>query len=316
MNIIDVTLRDGGFTCDFDWPMEFAQEYYELLSKLNVDLVELGYWKQTTKSKNRFFNLNMDTIKEVTQERGNKNVSVMIDYSYCSKDLNDYPIDNQNEIKLIRMTCRKDMIDGGVQFAQSLKEHTGLDIAFNMFNTTNYTDEDLDSTLDIVLKYNFDIIGFADTHGHLDLNVDIDRYERRFKMIKESGKKTAFHLHNHTGKAYTNYVKCVESPYIDICDTSIMSLGKGAGNLKLENVLNDKNVFLLNDFILKYYDSIFKKTVSPYYLVTGRFGITDHYAGQAKKNNMSMLKFASFCATISGLDRDNFDKTLLEEYIK
>jgi hypothetical protein len=257
----------------------------------------------------------MDTIKEVTQERGNKNVSVMIDYSYCSKDLNDYPIDNQNEIRLIRMTCRKDMIDSGVKFAHSLKEHTGLDVAFNMFNTTNYTDDELDSTLDIVLKYDFDIIGFADTHGHLDLNVDIDRYEKRFKKIKESNKKTAFHLHNHTGKAYTNYVKCVESPYIDICDTSIMSLGKGAGNLKLENVLNDKNVFLLNDFILKYYDSIFKKTVSPYYLVTGRFGITDHYAGQAKENNMSMVKFASFCATISGLDRDNFNKNLLEEFL-
>jgi len=316
MNLVDVTLRDGGFTCDFDWPVEFAQEYYELLSKLNVDLVELGYWKQTTKSKNRFFNLNMDTIKEVTQERGNKNVSVMIDYSYCSKDLNDYPIDNQNEIKLIRMTCRKDMIDGGVQFAQSLKEHTGLDIAFNMFNTTNYTDEDLDSTLDIVLKYNFDIIGFADTHGHLDLNVDIDRYERRFKMIKESGKKTAFHLHNHTGKAYTNYVKCVESPYIDICDTSIMSLGKGAGNLKLENVLEDDGAFLLNDFVLKYYDSLCKKTVSPYYLVTGRYGITDHYAVQARKLNVPMNIFVTFCSTILGLYRDNFDKTLLEEYIK
>jgi isopropylmalate/homocitrate/citramalate synthase len=316
MNIIDVTLRDGGFTCDFDWPMEFAQEYYELLSELGVDLMELGYWKQTAKSSNRFFNLNMDTVKKVTRESGRKNVSVMIDYSYCSKDLNEYPTDNQNEIGLIRMTCRKDMIDGGVQFAQSLKEHTGLDIAFNMFNTTNYTDEDLDSTLDIVLKYNFDIIGFADTHGHLDLNVDIDRYERRFKMIKESGKKTAFHLHNHTGKAYTNYVKCVESPYIDICDTSIMSLGKGAGNLKLENVLEDDGAFLLNDFVLKYYDSLCKKTVSPYYLVTGRYGITDHYAVQARKLNVPMNIFVTFCSTILGLYRDNFDKTLLEEYIK
>ena len=49
MKLIDVTLRDGGFTCDFDWPIEFAQEYYQLLSKLNVDLMELGYWKQTVK---------------------------------------------------------------------------------------------------------------------------------------------------------------------------------------------------------------------------------------------------------------------------
>ena len=316
MNIIDVTLRDGGFTCDFDWPMEFAQEYYQLLSKLNVDFMELGYWKQTAKSKNRFYNLNMDTIREVTRADGKKNIAVMIDYSYCSKDLNEYPTNNQNEIKLIRMTCRKDMIDGGVKFARSLKEHTGLDISFNMFNITNYTDEELDSTLDTVLKYDFDIIAFADTHGHLDLSVDIDRYEKRFKRIKESDKKTDFHLHNHTGKAYTNYVKCVESLYIDICDTSIMSLGKGAGNLKLENILGDDEAFLLNDFILKYSDLLFKKTVSPYYLVTGRYGITDNYATQARKLNVPMNIFVTFCSTILGLYRDNFDKILLEEYIK
>ena len=27
ISIVDVTLRDGGFTCDFNWPMDFAQEY-------------------------------------------------------------------------------------------------------------------------------------------------------------------------------------------------------------------------------------------------------------------------------------------------
>ena len=65
IDIIDVTLRDGGFTCDFNWPMVFAQEYYDLMCKLGVSYVELGYWKQTNKSQNRFFDLNMDTIKEV-----------------------------------------------------------------------------------------------------------------------------------------------------------------------------------------------------------------------------------------------------------
>ena len=70
-------------------------------------------------------------------------------------------------------------------------------------------------------------------------------------MIKDHGKQTAFHLHNHCGKAYLNYIKCSESPYIDICDTSIMSLGKGGGNLKLENVLKDKDRFSSKQFYLK-----------------------------------------------------------------
>tara|TARA_R110002012_G_scaffold124762_1_gene275937 strand:- start:408 stop:1358 length:951 start_codon:yes stop_codon:yes gene_type:complete len=316
MQLVDVTLRDGGFTCDFDWPLEFAQEYYNLVSDLGVNCMELGYWKQTSKSKNRFFNLDMETVKQITGGQGKKNVCVMIDYHYCSKDLNDYPINNQNEIRMIRMTARKDMINDAFDFALKLKKHTGLEIAFNIFNTTNYTDIELDTVLDKVLQSDFDIIGFADTHGHLNLNNDITRYEQKFKRIKESGKKTCFHLHNHTGKAYINYIKCSESPYIDICDTSIGGLGKGAGNLKLEEVLEDDKALLLNIFINKYYNKLFKKTISPYYIVTGRFGITDNYATQALKLKLDMDIFNKFCSTISGLNKDNFDKLLLEEYIK
>lgn len=316
MQLVDVTLRDGGFTCDFDWPLEFAQEYYNLVSNLGVNCMELGYWKQTSKSKNRFFNLNMETVKQITGGQGKKNVCVMIDYHYCSKNLNDYPTNNQNEIRMIRMTARKDMINDAFDFALKLKKHTGLEIAFNIFNTTNYTDIELDTVLDKVLQSDFDIIGFADTHGHLNLNNDITRYEQKFKRIKESGKKTCFHLHNHTGKAYINYIKCSESPYIDICDTSIGGLGKGAGNLKLEEVLEDDKALLLNIFINKYYNKLFKKTISPYYIVTGRFGITDNYATQALKLKLDMDVFNKFCSTISGLNKDNFDKLLLEEYIK
>jgi len=315
MQLVDVTLRDGGFTCDFDWPLEFAQEYYNLVSNLGVDCMELGYWKQTSKSKNRFFNLNMETIKQITGEQGKKNVCVMIDYHYCSKNLNDYPTSNQNEIKMIRMTARKDMINDAFDFALKLKQHTGLKIAFNIFNTTNYTDIELDTVLNKVLQSDFDIIGFADTHGHLDLNKDITRYENQFKKIKNSNKQTCFHLHNHTGKAYINYTKCAESPYIDICDTSIGGLGKGAGNLKLEEVLDNGKALILNEFINKHYDSLFKKITPPYYMVTGRYGITDNYATQAMKLKTPMSLFTKFCSTIDGLHRDNFNEKLLKDYL-
>ena len=79
LQILDVTLRDGGHTCDFDWPMEFAQEYYDLMCQLGVSYVELGYWKQSAKSQNRFYKLNQDTVNEITGGKGKKNVSVMID---------------------------------------------------------------------------------------------------------------------------------------------------------------------------------------------------------------------------------------------
>ena len=34
MQIIDVTLRDGGHVKDFNWPIRFAQKHYSSLSKI------------------------------------------------------------------------------------------------------------------------------------------------------------------------------------------------------------------------------------------------------------------------------------------
>ena len=49
-------------------------------------------------------------------------------------------------------------------------------------------------------------------------------------------------------------------------------------------------------------------------MVTGRYSITDHYATQARKLNLDMKSFSEFCNTVEGLDRDNFDKKLLENW--
>ena len=49
MQIIDVTLRDGGHVREFNWPIKFAQDHYESLCNIpEIKLIELGYWKQTS----------------------------------------------------------------------------------------------------------------------------------------------------------------------------------------------------------------------------------------------------------------------------
>jgi len=61
MDLIDVTLRDGGHAVNFDWPTRVVEEYYDLVSSIDsITYVEMGYWKQTAKSNNRFYNLDMN----------------------------------------------------------------------------------------------------------------------------------------------------------------------------------------------------------------------------------------------------------------
>jgi 4-hydroxy 2-oxovalerate aldolase len=315
IEIIDVTLRDGGFVCDFDWPVNFAKSCINTLSNTDVKYIELGYWKQTSKSQNKFFNLNNKTVKDLTQGLSPSRFAVMIDFHYCSQKLEDYPKVDDGIFGLIRMTARKDMIDDAINFTEKLKSHTGLKIAFNIFNTSNYSDRELNKTVNKVSKRNFDIVGFADTHGHIDLTKDIARYDSAFDIVKQESKKTCFHLHDHTGKAYSNYLACLSSSFIDYCDSSIRGLGKGLGNLKTECVVNKSDRFKICELISRN-KTILSHNVNPaYYLITGTYGITDNYATQAAKKNIPIQVFADFCHSLKGLQKDNFNKNLISQFL-
>ena len=70
MKIIDVTLRDGGHAVNFNWDISFAREHYNILSKIpEIKFIELGYWKQTKKSKHPFYNLNYDFVENITGKK-------------------------------------------------------------------------------------------------------------------------------------------------------------------------------------------------------------------------------------------------------
>lgn len=312
IDLLDVTLRDGGFTCDFSWSIDFAREYYSLLSRSNVKYIELGYWKQTSKSLGNFYNLDIDTIKKVTLERGLRNAAVMVDYHYCNKDIKSYPTTSQNEIKMIRVTARKDLIDEVVPFVKRLKDHSGLEISFNIFNVSNYTKDEVMRVVDKIQNLPLEYVYLADTHGTLDLENDLSRYEEAFKTLKQSGKKTGFHLHNHTGRALSNYKECKSSEFIDCCDTSLMGLGKGAGNLHLEQVLESKkDIIHMANFIHKNKGSLGVTKETAYYILTGILSVTDNYARQAAELNIPIDIFEEFCLSLQGIRKDNFDKEKL-----
>ena len=144
MQIIDVTLRDGGHVREFNWPIKFAQDHYKSLCNIpEIKFIELGYWKQTSKSKNPFYNLNFEKVKKITLEKKLKNVSIMIDYHYCSKVLSDYPKNDQKEIAMIRICSRKEDIPKALKFAEQLKKYSRLNVSFNIFNSTNYNRSEL-----------------------------------------------------------------------------------------------------------------------------------------------------------------------------
>jgi 4-hydroxy 2-oxovalerate aldolase len=311
MRIIDVTLRDGGHAVDFNWEMSFAKEYYEIVSDM-VDYVELGYWMQSEKSINPFYNLDMDKINDITQSSKRRNVSIMIDYHYCVKDVKLYPkYDEQEEVAMIRLCSRKEDIDDAIKFGSELKTYTGLNVSFNIFNASNYSEEEITQNCTKVSTNNFDFIYFADTHGSMDLKRDINKFENGLDILIQSGKSVGIHLHDHLGKAYYNYQFANEYGF-DFSDTSVRGMGKGAGNLKLEYLKVDNKLI---EFINKH-NELLQIHPTPWELITAKHSLTDNYAKEASAINLPIPTFINFCEWINGVDKDSYDNKLMNEFLK
>ena len=310
MKIIDVTLRDGGHAVNFNWDISFAREHYNILSKIpGVKFIELGYWKQTTKSKHPFYNLNYDFIENITGKKKLKNVSIMIDYHYCSKNIHDYPTNRQKEIGMIRMCSRKEDIEKALEFGEKLKKYTKINVSFNVFNSANYSSQELMNTCKLISKYKMDYVYFADTHGSMDLSKLFKKFSKAIHRLKKSGKEIGMHLHDHSGRGYFNF-RQLKKYKIFMSDASVRGMGKGFGNLRLEHIIGLKHISKLAEFINKH-NSLLTMPPNSYTLITSKYGITDNYAAQGKQLNISMKVFDKLCSKIKGTDRDTFNKKLI-----
>jgi 4-hydroxy 2-oxovalerate aldolase len=315
LNIIDVTLRDGGHAVDFNWSKDLAQQYYKTISNIKeVGLIEMGYWGQTAKSNNTFYNLDFEKVNEITNGAGNRNVSVMIDYHYCSKNIKDYPDNHQNEIDMIRMCARKTDIEDALLFANKLKNETGLKVSFNIFNASNYSHEELRKSVKKVIPYNLDYVYFADTHGCIDMSKDSDMFKDVVKLLKDGGVKAGMHLHDHSGKAYYNY-RMLEDIGFESADASTRGMGKGVGNLKLEHIVPQEELSELLELIRQNEDSLTMRE-SPYGIITSKYSLTDYYGYNAEKLGISIPEFDKICQNIEGIDKDVYNKLKLERKVQ
>lgn len=313
MKIVDVTLRDGGFVCDFDWGFDYAVNHIKTMVEIGVNIIELGYWKQSSKSKNPFYNMNDELLEKLAQYIPKTiRTAVMIDFHYCSKDLEDYPNFGFSRLDIIRITSRKEDFEDAVKFGRLLKEKKGLKVSFQIINSTNYSKKELMQSIEKLIENSFDMVAFADSHGNLNLIQDIAKYEEAFKLLDDNSVRWSFHLHDHTGRATLNYWYLTQTSCYSI-DVSANGVGKGTGNLKLDYVISNEMLPILLEYMTTTaHQKIKIEKIEAFNLMTGRLNITDNYAKYALSNNLTIKDFFSILIRISGKDRDTYNENLIK----
>jgi 4-hydroxy 2-oxovalerate aldolase len=312
LKYIDVTLRDGGHQHGFNWSLEFVDRYLKSISLFHeVEFVELGYWKQAGKFDGPFYSIDENLLSSVCQMT-QKKLSIMVDYHYCSHDVEDFPNSlDFPELGLIRICLRKEDITEGCKFVRDLKNYTNCKISVNFFNITNYDEDDLAFACEAAAESNADFMYFADTHGGLDLEKDLVMFKRFTKLIKKTGISPGLHLHDHSGRAYFNYRNLVRAGF-EATDVSLGGLGKGLGNLKLEHVFDLRGRESILDHLILDHE-LFNMPSGPYGVLTARDSITDHYAVEAERIGIHPSQFSKRLEGIIGSEKDNYNKNILSD---
>ena len=307
MNLIDVTLRDGGHQVDFNWPNKFLSKYFPAISGVQqLDFVELGYWSQTEKSLNRFYNMTPNVLEELVELGLSSKASVMIDYHYCSHHMSSYRSDVfEQNVDLVRLCSRREDISEAVKFGRQLIDELGVKLSLNFFNITNYSKQEIEYCIEKGKEAGATFLYFADTHGALNLFKERNVYEEYANIINDNEMIAGLHLHDHSGKAYLNFCIGQEIGFGSF-DCSLGGMGKGVGNLRMEHVVDP----ILNASIIDMLSEEQILRMQPLIpgLVTAALSATDYYAVWAEKLDIKPSDLIKLLLDKSPSERDIFDK--------
>lgn len=241
IQLLDCTLRDGGIVIDFNFGEERMQEIKQCLENSGVEYIECGYIneKKGSKSGRTCFD-NEQSIKDALLYSGKKagvNYLAMIDYG--TFDLNNLCPADEKGIDGIRFAFHKENVKDALKQASIIIDK-GYDLYLQPMVTIRYTDEEL---RDLITYCNTNLseakaFYIVDSFGQMDNMTLLHKLEIADLYVSDKI-KIGFHAHNNRQMAFSNAMTWMKYPakHELMLDSSIMGMGKGAGNLCTELIM-------------------------------------------------------------------------------
>lgn len=243
LNILDCTLRDGGCANNFDFGNIAMAQIKEAIENSNAEMIELGYIndkKGSSKERTQF--LNFEAVNEfLSYKKENTKYLAMIDYG--TYDFDNLPVRVQNGIDGIRLAFHKKDYSKIANLAKRIIEK-GYEVFIQPMLILTYSESEI---IDLIKQINHevpDITAFyiVDSFGQMQFN-DCTRILKIVDQYLYKNIKIGFHGHNNLQLAYSNALEIISNDIARevIIDCSLNGMGKGAGNVPTELIMNHLN---------------------------------------------------------------------------
>lgn len=325
IQVLDCTLRDGGYCNNWTFGATNIRRIIDGLIEAQIEIIECGFLNHYIEYQNGVskFNSMTQLFPFFPKDRGEKKLVVMANYGEI--DIQKLEERSEDTVDGIRIAFHKKDLEEALKLCAQVKEK-GYDVFIQAMVSLAYTDEeflDLIRKANVIKPYAFYIV---DSFGVMKQS-DLTRlyYIVEHNLVK--GVKIGYHSHNNLQLAYSNAQSLagLKTNRELILDSSIMGMGRGAGNLNTElfvEYLNETNganyaltpiLKLIDEIISKFHQENYWGYSLPNYL-SAKHNIHPNYARYlANKNTLTITEMDAIFEKIVADKRVNFDKKYIEE---
>lgn len=253
IELLDCTLRDGGCVNNFEFGNIAMNKIKKSLERGKVNYIELGYINSIKGSESdRTQFLDVENVNEFLNDK-KENVTYVAMIDYGTYDFSNLPQHTEKGIDGIRIAFHKKDYEDAINMAKIIYDK-GYKVFIQPMIIMSYSENEI---IDLIKRVNSIVPNakafyIVDSFGQMKFG----DCSRLLKIVNEYLNKNifiGFHGHNNLQLAYSNSLELINND-LDrtyLLDSSLNGMGKGAGNMPTELIMNYLNTNYNTQFNLK-----------------------------------------------------------------
>lgn len=236
IRVLDCTLRDGGYVNNWEFGEEAIRGTIRDLEQTGVDMIEIGFMRDEAYTRDRSIYNSVAQCADIIGEKkpGTVYCALIEMANYFPPELLA-PCDGRGPDAL-RYSFWKRLMDDAYDYCRMIKSR-GYRLCVQPTRVEQYSDEDFAEMVKRFGELEPYALYIVDTFGLLRKR-DVLRYAEIADRLLPPDTILGYHVHNNMGQALCNAVAFAELPlkHTRQMDASIYGMGRGAGNLFLEQL--------------------------------------------------------------------------------
>ena len=291
IQLLDCTLRDGGYYNAWDFPLDVIADYLIAMQAAGVDIVELGFRSLKNDGfKGACAYTTDDFVRSLPIPEG-LTIGVMVN---ASELVGQMPLEealqrlfpettSTSPVRLVRIACHLYELAKALPASIWLKER-GFLVGFNLMQVGDRTQKEIEALGQEAAKWPLDVLYFADSMGSM-------KPEDTAKIISWLRQHwqgaLGIHTHDNMGRALQNTLQALNQG-VTWLDATVTGMGRGPGNAKTEYLVleiaqrrgQSCNLVPLMSLIRRFFQPMQHTCgwgTNTYYYLAGKYGIHPTY---------------------------------------